>query len=160
MQIDLRQLAEGQTHLDLELSATSVGLAPPELTVEGPLILSLSLDRRADEIWIRAKLHLGVIQQCSRCLADFPETLELEFDVFCAKVRNPNVVKSRVVDEEDAGVHIHDGRVLSIDSEIRESVILGLPMKPLCKESCAGLCSRCGEDLNQGSCRCQRAAAG
>src|SRR5438046_2687002 len=78
----------------------------------------------------------------------------------CAKVRNPNVASSRAADEEDGGVHFHDGRVLIIDEEIREAVILGIPMKPLCKESCAGLCPRCGEDRNQGPCRCARAAAG
>jgi uncharacterized protein len=100
------------------------------------------------------------LQQCSRCLADFDETLDLEFQVFCAKVQNPNVVSSKAVEEEDGGVHFHDGRILSIDQEIREAVILGLPMKPLCRESCAGLCARCGEDKNQGPCRCERAAAG
>ena len=87
-------------------------------------------------------------------------SVDLEFDVFCAKVSNPNVVSHKAVDEEDGGIHPHDGRVLSIDGEIREAVILGLPMKPLCREACAGLCSRCGEDLNQGPCRCARAAAG
>ena len=160
MQIDLRELAEGQTRLQFEIPAASIGLTPQEIVAQGALHLSLSLDRRGDEIWIRGKLHLVSLQQCSRCLVDYPETLDLEFEVFCAKVQNPNVVSSRAVDEEDGGVHFHDGRILSIDQEIREAVILGLPMKPLCKESCAGLCPRCGEDRNQGPCRCARAAAG
>jgi len=160
MQIDLRELAEGQTQLNFEIPAQSVGITPEDLTVSGPLFLRLSLDRRGDEIWIRGKLHLVTSQQCSRCILDYPETLDLEFEAFCAKVRNPNVVSSRAADEEDGGVHFHDGRVLSIDKEIREAAILGLPMKPLCKESCAGLCPRCGEDRNQGPCRCARAAAG
>ena len=160
MQIDLRELAEGQTHLTYELEAPSVGVSPQELNVEGPLLLRLSLDRRGDEIWIRGKVQLLSHQECSRCLVEFQERLELEFEVFCAKVQNPNVVSSRAADEEDGGVHFHDGRVLIIDEEIREAVILGIPMKPLCKESCAGLCPRCGEDRNQGPCRCARAAAG
>ncbi|HKW51973.1 MAG TPA: DUF177 domain-containing protein [Candidatus Eisenbacteria bacterium] len=160
MQIDLRELADGQTHLTYEIPAPSVGLSPGELAVEGPLKLRLSLDRRGDEIWVRGKVQLVAHQECSRCLVEFPERLELEFEVFCAKVQNPNVVSSRAADEEDGGVHFHDGRVLIIDEEIREAVILGIPMKPLCKESCAGLCPRCGEDRNQGPCRCARAAAG
>jgi uncharacterized protein len=160
MQIDLRQLAEGQTHLQFELEAPSVGLTAQEIAVSGPLTLKLTLDRRGDEIWIRGRIHLVSLQQCSRCLADYPETLDLDLEVFCAKVQNPNVVSLRAVEEEDGGVHFHDGRILSIDEEIREAVILGLPMKPLCRESCAGLCPRCGEDRNQGPCRCERAAAG
>jgi uncharacterized protein len=159
MQIELRELAEGQTHLTYEIPAPSVGVSTQELAVEGPLQLGLSLDRRGDEIWIRGKLQLIANQECSRCLIEFPERLELEFEVFCAKVHTPNVV-SRAADEEDGGVHFHDGRVLSIDNVIREAVILGIPMTPLCKESCAGLCPRCGEDRNQGPCRCGRAATG
>jgi DUF177 domain-containing protein len=160
MRIDLRELPEGQTRQEFEFSAASIGLSGQDLVVEGPLKVALSLDRRGDEIWIRGKLQLVAIQQCSRCLADYPERLDLDLEVFCAKVRNPNVVGARVVEEEDDGVHLHDGRVLSIDAEIREAAILGLPMKPLCKETCAGLCARCGEDKNQGPCRCERAAAG
>jgi uncharacterized protein len=160
MEIDLRQLPEGQTRLDFELPAQSVGLVPSDVTVEGPLALTLSLDRRGDEIWVRGKLHLTARQECSRCLTDYHETLDLDFQVFCAKVQNPNVMSARIVDEEDEGVRFHDGKVLSIDQEIREAVILGLPMKPLCRESCAGLCPKCGEDRNQGPCRCVRAAAG
>jgi len=160
MQIDLRVLPEGTSRQDFELSAGSLGFAPRDLVVEGPVRLALSLDRRGAEIWIRGKLYLVVIQPCSRCLADYRQTLELDLEVFCAKVRNPNVVGAKAVEEDDDGIHHHDGRVLTIDSEIREAVILGLPMKPLCKEACAGLCPRCGEDRNEGPCRCGRAAAG
>ena len=160
MQIDLRQLEEGHTRLGLEMEPGSVGITPEELGVDGPLRLSLDLDRRGDEIWIRGKVQLVALQQCSRCLRDFSESLDLEFDVFCAKVRSINAVGAKAVDEVDEGVHFHDGRVLSIDAEIREAVILGIPMKPLCRETCAGLCPRCGEDRNEGPCRCERAAAG
>lgn len=160
MQIDLKHLPQGGSKLDYELPPESVGITPQDATIEGPLKLHLSLDRRGDEIWIRAKLQLVAVQECSRCLTDFKEPLDLEFEVFCAKVHSPNVVSASVVDEDDEGVHVHDGRILSIDSEIREAVILGLSMKPLCKETCAGLCPTCGEDRNLGPCRCARAAAG
>ena len=160
MQIDLRQLPQGGSKLDLELAPESVGIAPPDVTVEGPLKLRLALDRRGEEIWIRGKVQLVAVQECSRCLTDFREPLDLEFDVFCAKVAGPNVVGASAVDLGDEGVHVHDGRMLSIDPEIREAVILGLSMKPLCKETCAGLCPTCGDDRNLGPCRCARAAAG
>jgi uncharacterized protein len=160
MQIDLTQLPEGTTRLEADVEPGSVGITPEDAAVDGNLGLELLLDRRGDEIWIRGKVHLVAREECSRCLAEYPETLDLDFDVFCAKVQNPNVVSRKAVDEEDGGVHFHDGKVLTIDDEIREAVILGLPMKPLCKESCAGLCPRCGEDRNEGPCRCARAAAG
>jgi uncharacterized protein len=159
MNIDLRELADGLSTLDLEMPAESVGLTPADADLTGPLQVALTIDRRGDEIWIRGKAVGEARMECSRCLAPYAQNLDLEFDVFCAKVQNPNVVSHKALDEEDGGIHPHDGRVLSIDGEIREAVILALPMKPLCREACAGLCPRCGEDLNQGPCRCAKAAA-
>lgn len=157
MQIDLRQLEQGQTHLEMEITGASVGITSPEVALEGPLTLSLHLDRRGDEIWIRGNVHAIALQQCSRCLVDFSQILALDLEVFCARVQNPRVESHPALDEEDGGVHHHDGKVLSIDGEIREAVILGLPMQPLCRDSCAGLCPRCGEDRNLGPCRCAQA---
>ena len=157
MEIDLRELREGQTHLELEVTGESVGITPADVTLEGPLRLRLDLDRRGDEIWIRGHAQATARQECSRCLADFTENLELDFEVFCAKVRSPYAESHPALDEEDGGVHFHDGRILSINAEIREAVILGLSMKPLCREACKGLCARCGEDKNAGPCRCERA---
>lgn len=155
-QIDLRTLPEGQSRLELEVTGEGVGLEPADLVLQGPVHVRLDLDRRGDEIWIRGRLQGLSPQQCSRCLADFVLTLELDFEVFCAKVRGSSAMGSRALDEEDGGVHFHDGRVLSIDAEIREALLLSLPMRPLCRESCAGLCPRCGEDRNLGPCRCER----
>ena len=160
MEIKLRDVLDGQSRLDLELTPASVGIAAQDVQLEGPLRVGLSLDRRAEEIWIRGTIHAVALQQCSRCLADFSQILELDFDVFCAKLPVARTMSPKALDEEDGGVHFHDGHVLSIDGEIREAVLLGLPMRPLCRESCAGLCPRCGEDRNLGPCPCERAATG
>ena len=141
----------------MEVTGESVGITPADATLEGILCLQLNLDRRGEEIWIRGVVQAVTHQECSRCLADIRENLELDFDVFCAKVQHPHVESHPALDEEDGGVHFHDGRTLSIDAEIREAVILGLSMKPLCREACKGLCPQCGEDRNAGPCRCERA---
>jgi len=160
MELKLHEIDEGQSELTLELPAASVGIESRDVELEGPLRLWLSLDRRGDEIWVRGSIHTIALQQCSRCLVDFSQILELEFEVFCAKLPSARTMSPKALDEEDGGIHFHDGHVLSIDSEIREAVLLGLPMRPLCREACAGLCPRCGEDRNLGACRCVQAAAG
>ncbi|HXF59395.1 MAG TPA: DUF177 domain-containing protein [Candidatus Saccharimonadales bacterium] len=159
MELKLHEIDEGLSRLTLEVRPESVGIDPRDVTLEGPLTIGLTLDRRGDEIWIRGTIHGVALQQCSRCLVDFSQILELEFEVFCAKLPSARTMSPKALDEEDGGVHFHDGHVLSIDSEIREAVLLGLPMRPLCREMCAGLCPRCGEDRNQGACRCVAAAA-
>ena len=154
MELKLHEIDEGLSRLSFEATPESVGFDPRDATLEGPLRIALTLDRRGDEIWIRGAIHAIALQQCSRCLIDFSQILELEVEVFCAKLPSARTMSPKALDEEDGGVHFHDGHVLSIDSEIREAVLLGLEMRPLCREGCAGLCPRCGEDRNLGACRC------
>jgi len=39
---------------------------------------------------------------------------------------------------------------------VKEQVLLSVPMKPLCRNDCAGLCPVCGRDLNEGACNCRK----
>ncbi|HEY2925118.1 MAG TPA: DUF177 domain-containing protein [Candidatus Eisenbacteria bacterium] len=160
MELKLHEIEQGQTRFAIEVPRESVGITAQDVAIEGPLRIGLSLDRRGDEIWIRGTIYAIALQQCSRCLVDFSQILELEFELFCAKLPSARTMSPKALDEEDGGVHFHDGHVLSIDSEIREAVLLGLPMRPLCRDACAGLCPRCGEDRNLGACRCVGAATG
>ena len=50
----------------------------------------------------------------------------------------------------------YSGDEIVVDSEIAEQVMLEIPYKPLCSESCRGLCPQCGADLNAGECGCDR----
>ena len=52
------------------------------------------------------------------------------------------------------GILLNNRHELDITEAVRQSVIVALPMKPLCKEDCAGLCHYCGENLNLG-CICE-----
>ena len=50
--------------------------------------------------------------------------------------------------------------MLSVENILQEQVYLTLPMKPLCTETCKGLCVQCGKNLNSGSCECRGADIG
>jgi len=56
--------------------------------------------------------------------------------------------------ESDLGVLYVEGPVLETDPILVEQLQLNIPMKPLCRPDCPGLCPRCGADLNLGSCEC------
>ena len=79
-----------------------------------------------------------VSTRCGRCLA--PLTLE---------IRNDHVelcyARSDITAEE-----------VDISDDVRDELLIELPMNPLCKEDCKGLCPVCGADLNKKKCRCKR----
>jgi uncharacterized protein len=62
----------------------------------------------------------------------------------------------REVTEDDLDTAFYRDGVIDLRELVREQIYLLLPMKPLCKEACAGLCPVCGTNLNTGSCDCPR----
>ena len=47
------------------------------------------------------------------------------------------------------------GKPLDLTDDVREDILLSLPLKFLCQEDCRGLCPHCGQNLNEGTCSCQ-----
>ena len=61
--------------------------------------------------------------------------------------------KESVADDDEA--YPLDGDFVDLGPMIRDAVILELPLAPLCKADCKGLCGQCGTDLNESSCDCE-----
>jgi len=57
---------------------------------------------------------------------------------------------------EDAGLIGFRGEEIDLTEGIQEQLVLGLPMRPLCREDCKGLCAACGADLNVDECNCRQ----
>lgn len=99
----------------------------------------------------------GVLRDlCSRCLgpADLPVRIAVEeeflptVDVYTGKPLPPG-------DDEDGEVfRIDEHHHLDLTEAIRQALVTEQPMRPLCREECAGLCDTCGADRNAGACGC------
>ena len=50
--------------------------------------------------------------------------------------------------------HIDQNHTLDLSEAVRQYSSLGIPMKPVCGDDCAGLCPACGVNLNEGACVC------
>lgn len=105
-------------------------------------------------ILVRGRLHTEIEVTCSRCLNSFacPVNLDIEEEYF----PTTDVVTdaSLPVAEEPGCFTIDERHILDLTEAVRQYALLAIPMKPLCREDCAGLCSICGHDLNQGPCGC------
>lgn len=103
------------------------------------------------DVWVRVKFSVGSSAilaegeidgkwelECSRCLANFNSTFAGSFDE-----TYPETVES--IDLTDA---------------VRQTVLLSVPVKPLCSTDCKGLCPKCGMNLNRVRCNCDVSSAG
>lgn len=91
--------------------------------------------------------------ECRRCLR--PVDGELAVDVReLYRPRRPGEGPDEDEETYPLGHELLDLRPLA-----RDAVVLGLPLAPLCRPDCAGLCPGCGADLNYGACGCPKAPA-
>ena len=105
-------------------------------------------------ILVKGTLHTEVKITCSRCLslASCLLTLNVEEEYF--PVADVVSGASLPAPEEPGGFTIDEHHILDLTEAVRQHVLLATPMKPLCREDCAGLCPNCGHNLNQGPCDC------
>ena len=95
---------------------------------------------------IRTTIH-GV---CDRCASEFDREIEFSLDdvVLVTELANE--------ENEDEWVFPLEGDSADLDDIVRTVFVLNLDSKLLCKEDCQGLCCRCGKNLNDGPCSCQK----
>ncbi len=94
---------------------------------------------------IRTTIH-GV---CDRCAGDFHRDVEFPIDVVL-------VTELTNEENEDEWVFPLEGDSADLEDIVRTVFVLNLDSKLLCKDDCQGLCCRCGKNLNEGPCGCQK----
>jgi uncharacterized protein len=143
---------------DVRLSLDDLALGAP-FDAAG-VRLSWELTRMMGKVYGKVRAGSGLTLTCSRCLKDFASSVETDFAVlFEPRPRVERGAQDRggVVDlDDDAGpsVVFFDGEELPLGEEVRQELELAVPFHSLCRERCAGLCARCGADLNEGACAC------
>lgn len=119
-----------------------------EFPFKEPVKVTAVIHNRVGVVSLHAEAKSVYLTQCDRCCAPLKEQLSVPFD---------NILVKEVADDDDIGeiIVVKDDK-LNLDELVYTNVILNLPMKHLCSESCKGLCSVCGKNLNEGDCGCDR----
>lgn len=111
-----------------------------------------------DGVHVRGRLRAGLGLECNRCLGAFDLPVDQPLDLFYLP-HHPEAEGEEEEDEVELEDHemvvaYHNGSRLDLGEMVREQLYLTVPMKPLCREGCAGRCARCGADLNSAACGC------
>ena len=91
---------------------------------------------------------------CSRCLEPFTLPVEQTFDLRYQPHAQNTGEGEREIEEEDLATAYYREGLLDVTDMLREQFQLALPMKPLCRDDCRGLCPECGAALNRTTCGC------
>jgi len=120
----------------------------PKLTDEDDVMLTeveghAKISRTPQGLLVEGEFTGSIQLECVRCLSEYIQPLHWEFTELYAFTRD-NITESGLLVPEDA--HI------DLQPLVRDFALLEIPIKPLCKLDCKGLCPECGQNLNEKDC--------
>lgn len=141
-------LGKPGTYRDMTVRETlpEVGNALARLTGD-PIEARLRAESVVEGVLVTGPVDVQAEFDCARCLTKIAGELSVEV---CELYVGPG---HEAPPEEDP--YRVDGLEIDLEPMLRDAVTLALPLRPVCREDCKGICARCGQDLNQGPCDCK-----
>lgn len=147
LKINISKLSEGLHDFNLQADPSQLELGD---TFTSPVSVNVKLDKSSTQIYLKAEIVSAGNFTCDRCLIDFKSEFRTSFNiVFMYEARG-------LKDEQSNDIQIlsPDTNHIDIAEDVRQYILLAIPIKILCSENCRGLCPLCGTDLNQNQCKC------
>jgi uncharacterized protein len=154
MILDLSQIRQPETEVFRRYEPSAFEEGSSQFRVVAPVTLRLKVHKDRDRFRVVGNVSTTLELACSRCLEPFTLPVESEFDVRYLP-QSENTGEEREVEEDDLSDAFYRDDVIDLRQLMEEQFYLALPMKPLCREDCKGLCPNCGTNWNVASCDCQ-----
>ena len=150
--LDVARLRERAESLDRTVQPSALP-AEDDYRVIAPVVLEARASKDKAKVRIVGQATTTLELTCSRCLEGYPMPLDAKFDLmFLPAVEAPGAESETEIAEEDINTAFYRDGVIDLGELLHEQFYLTLPMKPLCREDCKGLCPVCGNDLNVEAC--------
>jgi len=150
MHIRITDLSKGIHRQFLQEPASSLGLEEENLHFTKPVGVQFTLQKVADQIVCQAEVKAIAELECSRCLETVEWEISGEMTILLTFSQGPAPEDS----EHEVKIIPPGAKEVDVSEEIRQTILLSIPEKPLCREDCRGLCPHCGTNLNQSRCQC------
>lgn len=122
-----------------------------------PLSYRIRLQKSGRLVELEGDVSFSIKEVCGRCLVPFEEEIESSFALtFTPKKEEVSEQEEVELEAEELGLITYDGEELDLQDPLQEQVVIGLPLSPLCRETCNGLCPECGTNLNESTCHCEK----
>lgn len=120
-----------------------------------PVEVSLHLEREVQGILATGTFATTAVVPCSRCSEPVSIPIADSFTVLYAEAREAFDSDEIELSAAEMDVDVLQDDRLDVSELLRENVLLNLPLQPLCRADCRGLCPHCGINLNERSCQCR-----
>lgn len=155
MQIWLDQVREEPFHWEETKAVALETLEHPEVIALGPVECKGQVVFADPGFYLRARLSYEQTLSCDRCLRPIVDHADSDIELLILVEHAPRAAGEQELEERDLGVLHLKGEALETDPILLEQLQLNIPMKPLCRPDCLGLCPVCGVDRNETACTCE-----
>lgn len=163
MFLDLQNVPpEGQV-VDRVIAATRLPFSAEDFTLADDVALVGRIEPveppKDGSFRMHGLLRTRVSVECVRCLLPASCSVEEPLDLVYVP-SSENVARGseeeQALDDQELSVSYYSDERIDLVQLIREQITLALPMKPLCRNDCRGLCPECGADWNTIECSCEQ----
>jgi uncharacterized protein len=162
LQINIKAIPETGLEVEIDLGpewfarwrAEDPGLEFADARITGRVLL----EKHGRDILVRGRLAGQLELACSRCLESFVAPATTDFDLILVPGPALADAEEEELSRTDLDLDYYTRQLVDLERLLREQIILMMPLKPLCDETCKGLCPHCGANLNRQTCRCQAEA--
>jgi uncharacterized protein len=132
------------------------GSGGDDFRVVAPVSLAFDIVKDKRHFRLAGGVKTTLELPCSRCLEAFLSPVDAPFDLRYQPYAPETSEGEREIQEDDLTTSYYENDAIDLGQLMREQFYLALPMKPLCRDECRGLCPVCGTNLNRGTCECKR----
>ena len=122
--------------------------------IVAPVELEFDIHKDKDKFRLEGHVRTELELECSRCVEPYRFPIDASFDQRYLPASEASTDAESEVEEDDLETSFYSDDQIDLSQMMREQFYLALPMKPLCREDCKGLCAQCGTNLNTGTCDC------
>jgi uncharacterized protein len=155
MNLVLTQFRQPETDVVRTFAPEEFDGRASQFRVVEPVDLELTVHKDHARYRLVGRLTTTLEMPCSRCLEPFREPVDARFDIrYLPQSENAGEAE-REVEEDDLSDAFYRDDQIDLRQLMEEQFYLALPMKPLCRVDCKGLCPNCGTNLNDATCACE-----
>ncbi|MGQ9492373.1 MAG: YceD family protein [Anaerolineae bacterium] len=128
-----------------------------DLDIVSTLVGRVRFLRTGEGILVTGHLQTEILIPCRRCLTPVAVSIELDLEEQfrpSVDILTGAILPLEAGEDEATRTDLH--HILDLTEVVRQNLLLGVPMAPLCRPQCRGLCPQCGKNLNEGPCGCQQ----
>lgn len=152
MELRISGLGDGEHPFEFEVAPEAIGLS----SFEGTITAAGVLQKSAGQYFVNAQVAGRFVGECDRCLATVQRDIQVPLAIYYITSGDVAATEEEDLEVDVRVINPEEHRIV-IDDEVRQALMVEVPIKILCSDACRGLCPKCGADRNAGDCGCDTA---